>query len=296
MVYFKSILMKNLLKLIRAFFSGLSVIAPGMAARLAFLLFQTPMNKSMSEREESFYKNAERFIICHEKEDIIAYRLGNPSGKMVFLVHGWESNAGSLAAIAYSLVQQGFNVISFDLPAHGHSRLTRTNLLRSYQVFKAILDYFNPREFSVIAHSFGSAVTSYTLSHSKHVPSQLVYLTAPDRILDIFDHFRKTVKLGDRAYAKFLSIAQSLFEDHLSDMNVSEMTARINYDDLLLIHDRYDKILPYEYSERIYHKLDRVYLETFEKIGHYRMLWNPNVTISILSHWHNNIAAEMSVA
>ena len=122
------------------------------------------------------------------------------------------------------------------------------------------------------------------------------YAAHKSQISTVFDHFSKTINLGDKAYAKLLARAQALFADNLGDMNVSTMTRQINYDDLLLIHDRYDKILPYVYSERHYQTLDRAYLETYEKIGHYRMLWNPNVVISILSHWHNNIAAEMSVA
>jgi len=295
LVYFDSI-MKTKLLFIRNLFTVLSVVAPAIAAQLAFRLFQTTRKKTMTEKERSFYQNAERFIICHEKEDIIAYRLGNPLGKLVFLVHGWESNAGSMAAIAYSMVQQGFNVIAFDLPAHGHSRLKRTNLLESSHVFKTILDYFNPMEFSVISHSFGSAVTSYTLSHSKHIPKQLVFLTSPNQILDIFEDFRDLIGLGSNAYRLFLKRIQSIIPEPLSEVTVLNMNKTIGYQDLLLIHDRYDKIIPFAYSQRMLENLDNTYLEPFEKIGHYRMLWNPNVVIKILSHWQNNLLLDRSVA
>ena len=43
----------------------------------------------------------------------------NPE-KLVFLLHGWESNAGSLSKIAFSLSKNNYRVISFDLPGHAN--------------------------------------------------------------------------------------------------------------------------------------------------------------------------------
>lgn len=280
--------METQLKIIRTSFKLLSRIMPELAGKFAFRLFQTTRKKRMSAQEMAFYQNAERFIICHEKEDIIAYRLGNPTGKLVFLVHGWESNAGSMAGIAYSLVQCGFNVITFDLPAHGHSRLRRTNLMECYYAFKAVLDYFKPRNFSVISHSFGSAVSSYTLSKTVYEPEHLVFLTSPDHILDIFEDFSRMVSLGEKAYYHFLKIVQSIVPEPLSQVAVSQMTQDISYKSLLLIHDRFDKIIPFGNSVRFYQQLDNTVLEPFERIGHYRMLWNDDVIYSILNHWQNN--------
>jgi pimeloyl-ACP methyl ester carboxylesterase len=286
--------MKTQQKLIRSYFKTLSGIAPGIAAAHAFRLFQTTRKKPMSEEETKFYKRAERYIICREKEDLIAYQMGNPYGELVFLIHGWESNAGSMAGIAYALVQCGYNVISFDLPAHGNSRLKRTNLIECSRAFEDLLNYFKPQNFSVISHSFGSAVTTYTLSRSGFTADRLVYLTSPDQLLDIFEGFRRQIDLGDKAYHYFLKRAEQIIPESLEELGVSNMLKKTGYKDLLLIHDKMDKMIPYEYSRQMALLMNNTSLKTFENIGHYRMLWNTEVILAILQEWQRIREAEFS--
>jgi hypothetical protein len=47
---------------------------------------------------------------------------------------------------------------------------------------------------------------------------------------------------------------------------------------LLLIHDEYDKIIPFKNSEEIktMHKVNSVLIK-HKRIGHYKMLWNQNI-------------------
>ena len=52
----------------------------------------------------------------------------------------------------------------------------------------------------------------------------------------------------------------------------------------LLIHDQYDKVIPFENSKRIALKNPKkTKLIKHQNIGHYKMLWNNNVVEDILN-------------
>ena len=171
------------MKLIRLSFRILSFVWPKMAGKLAFRLFQVPRNKSFRNREKAFFEKARHFVVPHPTEDIDAYELGNPDGKLVLLVHGWDSNAGSLSKIAGELAVRGYRVVTFNLPAHGTSKLKRANLILCAGAMRALLDFLNPTEpFSIVTHSFGSAVSSYTLAKAPYIVDRFVMLTSPNRL------------------------------------------------------------------------------------------------------------------
>lgn len=75
------------------------MLSPAMSGKLAFMLFQKVRKKDIRTREQNFYKKARHFRIPMPSEDLNCYEMGNPGGELVFLVHGWDSNAGSLSTL-----------------------------------------------------------------------------------------------------------------------------------------------------------------------------------------------------
>ena len=108
--------MKAYLIIIRLYFRMLSGLFPRLAASHAFHLFQRPINRVTKPLEKSFLQHVKAFKIPHDPEPIECYELGPEDGRIAILVHGWESNAGSMAAIATSLADQGYRVVTFNLP------------------------------------------------------------------------------------------------------------------------------------------------------------------------------------
>ncbi len=106
------------LNIVRLYFKLISLFAPKFAGAKAFKLFQKVRIKSIRKREEDFYTKANHFKVTSSKEDINCYELGAGNSDIVFLLHGWESNAGSLSKFAYQLAENNYRVISFDLPGH----------------------------------------------------------------------------------------------------------------------------------------------------------------------------------
>ena len=58
---------------------------------------------------------------------------------------------------------------------------------------------------------------------------------------------------------------------------------RANYNELMLLHDRSDKILPYVNSEQVRQSVNRARLEPIDNVVHYRMLWSDEVIANVYS-------------
>jgi len=256
--------------------------------------FWTPTARKLKfkNREQSFYDKAHQFTAPSSIGDIFCYEVGDPTGKLVILVHGWESNAGSMAGIGEELAKQGYHVVSMDLPAHGHHQSTGTNLFECKEALKAVIRRIWPAEpFSIVSHSFGSAVTTFALSEINHPIDQLVYLTSPNELSAIFEHFRDLVKLPAKPYKLIIEKVNELFGEGIINLTVQEKAKEMNYQHLTMIHDINDKVLPYVNSQKISNYLPRTELYTLENAGHYRMLWNDEVYTRILKQFEPSIAS-----
>ncbi len=269
--------------LVKTYFGSVSAVSPKFAARNAFNLFQKVRKKSIREREEAFFQDARKFDVKAEldrgkMELINCYELGEVGQPLVVLVHGWDSNAGSMSQIAYQLVAEGKRVVLFNLPGHAFYKRSSTNLLECREALSAVLNDINPEPgFSMISHSFGSAVTAYALSKHNYKLDKLVFLTNPNKVERIFEDFKNFIGLGDRAYAQLLEMAKQKLGEPVQEANVVDSLYKVDYNELLLIHDRNDKVLDYYNSLEVKEATPKAQLLTYENIGHYKMLWNDQV-------------------
>jgi len=273
--------MKTLIKL---YFKTLSFLSPRLAGYAAFDFFQRTHNKKIRPKELAFFKAAKRFKIEYYLEDISCYELGPISGPLVILVHGWESNAASMSAIGLKLAEEGHHVILFDLPAHGFSKLKKANLKICKDVLLEVIYHLNPVEpFSIVSHSFGSAVATYALSRTTYRVDNLVMLTSPNHVMDVFQDFSRIIGLNNKAYQNMCNRASKLLREPLVDLAVENFGNKFYYNHLTLIQDENDKVIPKENASRIYHAWDRSELKLLQNKGHYRMLWDQEVIDLVLS-------------
>lgn len=272
-----------ILTLLRKYYALCSALFPTWAGASAFRLFQKTRKLPFKKSERQFYNRARKFEVVHPHENIHGYELGNPHGKLVLLVHGWESNAGSMGGIALALAEEGYRVVALDLPAHGYSRLTHTNLRDCREALRALIFQLRPTEpFSIVSHSFGSAVATYALSGSRYAVDDFIMLTSPNRLIDIFDAFRNQISLGNEAYEEMLDRAALLLNEPVPTLSVEDKALQVQYNQLTIIHDVNDKVLPYAISFRLANRLPRTNLIPLKNTGHYRMLWNTEVVSTIL--------------
>jgi len=278
--------MKIFLTLLQLYFSLLSRLFPQLAARQAFRLFQrTPKNK-IKPTEMSYYQYAHHFQVASEVEPVNCFEMGPADGPIVLLVHGWNSRAGSLAGIGFRLMKKGYRVIGIDLPGFGYSKLSHTNLIVIYKGLKAVIEYLNPQSpISVVSHSFGSAVSSYTLAQTKTRVDKLIYLTTPNKMADVFTEFSAQMGLSPAGFRAMEQQFTKKFGKSWDDFVMRDFAQKVDYQSLLLVHDTHDRAIPYKNSVAFAESLAHASLHTLEKVGHYRMLWDKAVIDRISSEF-----------
>ncbi len=278
--------MKIYLVIIRMYFKLLGAVSPRWAGTKAFKLLQKPRRLKFKPLEEAFYKSSHSYKVDTPYGPISCYEVGEPSGDLVFLVHGWESNAGSMSGVGKQLAENGFRVISMDLPAHGKHKGTHTNLFECKEVLKSIIYQLNPEKpFSIVSHSFGSAVATFALSEMDYSLNRFICLTSPDRLSSLFEIFKGMFKLSPKVYSHMLSHIEPLFGMPLENITVEKMIIWVDYNQLAFIHDVNDKVLNFEFSKKILHGRPRAELIAIEGSGHYRMLWNDEVYGHVLNRF-----------
>lgn len=273
--------MKYILLLNRLWLNALSFIAPNLAAKRAVSIFSKVRIKTVRRKEQAFFDQAKRFEVERKGENVSCYELGNPDGQLLFLVHGWESNPGCFAQFLPHLDK--YRIISFTLPSHAQNKETHTNLYECKDAFKLVLNHFSPTEpFHVVAHSLGSSITAFALSETDYNADKLIFLSANNHIIQVFKDFQKLIGFNNRVFRLLEKRIEKLVGDKLSEMKVEDRLEGVKFNELLLIHDKYDKIIRFQNSEELHAKFPNSKLIPFEKIGHYRMLWNEKVLAEVL--------------
>ena len=285
--------MKVLFLMTRIYFKLMSMLLPKVAGRQAFTLFQKVHNKKIRHIERPFFSKANHFKVELQGEDLDCYELGNPGDPLVFLIHGWNSNAGSMGAIAFELASRGYHVIAPNLPAHGFHKAKRANFITVKEALQGMIHRVYPDQpFDVVAHSFGSAAITYSLVNSRYRVNNLILLTNPGKFEDILAHFKNILGLGQRAFKELLIYAGEFLKEPVENIDVSQKLKGVDYKNLMLIHDEKDRILPFANSLIAYESLPNTELMTLRKVGHYKMLWNKNVIDTIANFLESKLVNE----
>jgi pimeloyl-ACP methyl ester carboxylesterase len=266
------------LKLFQSYYKSYSLLSPKKAGKKAFIRFQTTLKKNIRKRELPFYSEAQEFKVPFDEEDLYCYTLGDKNKPWVILVHGWNSNIASMYAIATSLMKSGKYVICLNLPAHGPSQLKRTNMDICQRAFLSLYDYLQPTQpVSIVSHSFGSVVVSYALSKREIDVDQLVFLTCPNSLEQVFKEFSELIGLSAKGLEHMTHLAEGVLKTKIESLEVAKIIPDLKYNKLNMIHDQYDRVISISDAESIVAAADNAKLIPMKKIGHYRMLWNEEV-------------------
>lgn len=281
---------------IRLYFKSLSMISPALAGKKAAALFQKPQQRKLRAPERIFYADYESEIISYSEGEYHLFELGDPDGELVILIHGWNSNAGSMAGIGHRLAQLGRRVMMIDLPGHGLSISSQTNIVRMSVALEHLLLSLKGTPFSIVSHSMGSSVTSYALRNTGIAAEKLVFLTSPNAIEAVFEEYRDMIGLGAKAYSQLMRMVEVILDEEIETASVSNFLKESTYDSLLIIHDRTDRVIPFDYAVDIYAQTQRSRYLPLEQTGHYRMLWTEDVLDMIVDELEGKLAARYGFA
>jgi pimeloyl-ACP methyl ester carboxylesterase len=254
---------------VRLFFRTLSVISPAVAGRVGLRAFRTPRRHHRPAWEKEV---AERGTTIRVGANLAAHTWGD--GPPVLLVHGWEGRGTQLGRFVDPLVSAGFRVIAPDLPAHGDSAGTRTDLIECTEALRRIARELGPLA-GVIAHSFGSPVTTLALERGLQT-SAVVIIGGPSSVRDVVARFAALTGLGEEAMRAFRDGMTRQTGVRMKDVEIFERVGSLQVP-ALIVHDRDDSEVPFHDAERLAERWPGATLVETRGLGHRRILKDEGV-------------------
>ena len=277
-------------QLIRSGFKMASHIAPGLAGRAAFKLFCRPMRSSalnpgeqrLAAKMAPILAKAQSHDVSYSDGHIRAYQWTATTAQSqgrVLLVHGWTGRSLVMTAFVQPLLDLGFDVITFDLPAHGDSSGRTLTLPMAARALQAVVAKFGAVS-GVITHSFGGPVAllaaegGVPLSHGVAMP-RIVLISSPATMAMATTMFGTRMGLTPQAQsameAEVLRLAGRPIEAFRGDDFLQKISAQV-----LVIHDEDDADVAFSNAEVIATQ-PNVQLMKTKGLGHRRIIIAPRV-------------------
>lgn len=257
----------------------LQAISPKLATMFAAKLFTTPLKHKIPKREWEMDSQSkkQRLVVLSIGKEIQVYCYGT-GVKKVLLVHGWSGRGTQLVKIANMMVAMGYEVVSFDAPAHGKSSGSSTLMPEFIASILELEKTMGPFEFA-IGHSLGGMSILNSLKRGLNV-KKAVIIGSGDIIQDIIDAFITKLglpsKIGHLLKQHFESKTKEEMESYSSHLVAQYITTPT-----LIIHDKNDDDVPVEAAYNIHKHLKNSSLLLTEGLGHRKILGDEKVLDSI---------------
>jgi pimeloyl-ACP methyl ester carboxylesterase len=229
--------------------------------------FFSPSRYEMRSTDQAVVERGNTYRVPFDSGELAVTTWGE-SGPAVLLMHGWGGARVQMTGFVDPLLSSGYRVVAYDQVAHGESSGKMTNLLE----IAPTMDLINEKEGNfeaIIAHSFGTLITSYALVNRNFPPpARLVYFGAFNRLLDSLPRFQILASLPDEIIDGLRDMIYEHFGKDLLDAIVNEILApQINIP-ALMFHDTTDNLTPIDDSRAIAKAWKSAQLIETEGLGH----------------------------
>jgi len=266
---------RMLIWILQAKYLGLTILTPAIAARFALKRFLTPPRHQPPAAEKAVLQEARLEYSPFFHSRLPVWRWGH-SKHRILLVHGWGGRGGQLRAFVQPLLDAGFEVITFDGPAHGQSRQRQTTMIEFADAIVSVAQHVGSLH-GIIAHSFGAACTSLAMHYGLNVPHS-VLIGCPYAASDVINDFGKALNLSEKVIRGMRRRLRQRYKNswRWEDMNCATLLAG-GHSRILIIHDLHDKEVAYADAGKIISRLKHSSLLTTHHLGHRRILKEPAV-------------------
>lgn len=250
----------------------------------AIQLFRTPFKFKTPKREYPMISKSrkETLMISELQKEIMVYHYGN-SDKKVLLIHGWSGRGTQLFKIADILLENGYSVISFDAPAHGHSSGTQTMMNEFVICIKVLSEKYGSFEFG-IGHSLGGMALLNAINRGVSF-QKAICIGSGNSIFDIMKDFVAKLEMKPviaqmmkEHYDQKFGVDLETFSSYQVAKNIEIAT--------LIIHDTEDKDVPVQCAYDIHKQLKNGALMITNGLGHRKVLGDPKVLEKIINFIH----------
>lgn len=278
----------NASPLTRVFRWGLGAsqrIWPALAVRAAYRLFGTPLPAKWLSRRRAWSPAWHREQWPFEDASLTLYsRPIAPQGPVVLLVHGWGGHAGQMLALADTLAAQGMRPMIVEMPAHGRSRGSTSNLPQFARVIEYVSARLQQQGHSVhglVAHSLGANAGAYAASRGLPV-NRLVLLAPPASPYEYTRLFAHVFGLSETTRAAMQRRVEAREGILMPQFEPAAVGPRIHLP-TLVVHDRQDSINRFADGVAYSEAIGGARLVATEGLGHQKILKDTRVLQHVAS-------------
>lgn len=259
------------LRAVRATNRVLAAVAPDVAVRGAAEMFFRPRRVRTSPPAVPGLR-ATRLDVEVSGRRVAAWSWGD--GPVVLLAHGWEGHAGQFSPFVAPLLAQGLRAVAIDMPAHGRSTGSATNMVEFARAIRAVAAAVGGAH-AVVGHSLGGAAAALALADG--LPARRAVLISPAAHPDYFVRaFGAIVGLPTRLRERLLLRMRERFGDLWRQAQVPQRVRALDVP-ALLVHDPADPDVPFDHAVEIAAAWPGAVLEPVEGVGHRRVLKDARV-------------------
>ena len=235
--------------------------------RKAYQAFFSPARYEVKSADREILEWGSSYRLPFEDGELAVTTWGS-SGPAVLLMHGWGGARAQMTGFVDPLLFAGYRVVAYDQPAHGESDGNSTNLLEIAPSMELMANHEGPFH-AVIAHSFGTLITSYALVKGKFPPpARLVYFGAFNRLLDSLPRFQALAGLPDQVMDGMRTMMYKNFGREVLESITNEVLAPQIDIPALMFHDAADNVTPVNDSRAIARVWKRAQLVETAGLGH----------------------------
>lgn len=257
---------------------------PALAVRAATRLFGTPLPPKWLQRRKALDAGWQVAQWRFEEASLTVYaQAAAPHGPVALLVHGWGGHARQLLPLAESLAQHGFRPVLLEMPAHGRSAGSVSNLPQ----FARAIDYAVARlqqeghTIGLLAgHSLGANAAAYAASRGLAV-GKLVLLAPPASPRAYTRYFAQVFGLSEATRAAMQHRIEAREGILMQQFEPRFVAPRIRVP-TLVVHDRGDAINAFADGQAFAHSIQGAQLLATEGLGHRKLLKDPAVVAQLV--------------
>ncbi|MGZ5195553.1 MAG: alpha/beta hydrolase [Ramlibacter sp.] len=252
---------------------------PSLAVRAASRLFGTPLPPKWLSRGAPWDASWRVEHWPFEEANLTVYSQATaPHGPIVLLLHGWGGHARQMLPLAEALAQRGLRPVLVEMPAHGRSAGSVSNLPQ----FARAIDYATARLLqeghrlrAVVAHSLAANAAAYAASRGLAI-ERLVLLAPPASPRDYTRYFAHVFGLSETTRAAMQKRIEAREGILMPQFEPDAVGSRIRMP-TLVVHDRDDSINRFADGQAYTHAIRGAQLVATQGLGHRRILKDAEV-------------------
>lgn len=265
------------------FAKTLNFVSKGLTTRFLWKIFCSPIRFKAPSREAEFYKKTEQEKIQAKStnKEIMLYRIPNDGQKVLF-VHGWNGRSSQFFQLIELLSDNGYDITAFDLPGHGRSTRSATNLPEITHLISEVTKSRGPYH-AIVCHSFGGVAALNAVRLGATFEKLVLISPGVYEIKPMFKTFVGLFGLDEEYYAdRLFDLAESLFGSSPGEFGLDRFSKQIGMD-TLIVHCEDDKEAQKEIAVTLHSDMKNSVLYMTQGLGHRRILRDQKVAEKVMN-------------